>query len=86
MTKVHPRVHQRHPEIDDEDVIWAWENCVVIADRIPNDTQLRVGFDLKGRELEMIGWLTVDGWMVFHAFTPPTKKFKAEIEAKGRRL
>ena len=45
---------------------------------------MRVGFDLKAREIEMVGVLTADGWLVYHAMTPPSKKTMDEMaKAKG---
>lgn len=84
MTKVHPRVHERHPEIEDADVVLAWEDYVDRADREVAARELRIGFDLKGRELEMVGILAKDGWLVYHAMTPPTKKTYAEMERARR--
>lgn len=83
---IHERVSQRHPEICEQDVIYAWQNFHVAAVRIPGEREMRVGFDFKGRELEMVGVLTVDGWLVYHAMTPPSKKTRSEIKrAKGGR-
>ena len=84
MTKVHPRVHERHPEIGDDDVVQAWENCVERADREVAVREARIGFDQKGRELEMVGSKSDGEWLVFHAMTPPTKKMHAEMERARR--
>lgn len=81
---VHKRVNERHPEIQDNDVIYAWLNYRYAATRIPGEQEIRTGFDLKGRELEMVGVLTEEGWLVYHAMTPPSKKTRKEIrQAKG---
>ena len=86
MTEIHPRVHGRHPEIEDGDVIWAWENYVDRTDREVTERELRIGFDGKGRELEMVGALSKGNWLVYHAMTSPTKKTRAEIEKARRNL
>ena len=86
MTKVSPRIHERHPEIEDADVTWAWEHYILLAVRVPGESEVRLGFDLKARELEMVGVLEDDGdWFVYHAMTPPTEKFLREADPKGRR-
>ena len=85
MTRVHQRVHLRHPEIEDADVVWAWENYAERANREAAEREMRIGFDLKAREIEMVGKLLVDGdWLVYHAMTPPTKKTHAEMERVRR--
>lgn len=78
--QVHPRVKRRHPDISDADVEHAWENSIAIAVRVPGEHEVRIGFDLNGRAIEMAGVLKDDGeWLVYHAFTPPTRKFLTEI-------
>lgn len=80
--RVHPRVHERHPEIGDADVEHAWQGFVATAAREPGVHEIRIGFDRKGRALEMAGVMEADGrWLVYHAFTPPTRKFLNEIGA-----
>ena len=84
MTKVHPRVNKRHPELSDADVEYAWEHFAIAATREVGHREMRVGFDLKAREIEMVGVLTADGWLVYHAMTPPSKKTMDEMaKAKG---
>ena len=86
MTEIHPRIHERHPELTNNDISYAWEHPTLSATRIVKERELRVGFDLKGREIEMVGALTADGWLVYHGMTPPTKKTRKELEmAKGGR-
>ena len=79
---VHPRVHERHPELTDEDVLCAWENCILFATRAdvePHDV-LAIGCDSHERLIEMIATRTsVGSWAIYHAFTPPTKKFIREL-------
>lgn len=80
------RVCERHPELSVEDVEYAWEHFREVAIREVAFREMRIGFDRKGRLLEMVGVLTVDGWVVYHAMTPPSKKTLSEIEkAKGGR-
>lgn len=84
-TTIHSRIHERHPEISDDDVRFAWSHYSIGAVRVPGEREVRLGFDTQGRQLEMVGVLTVDGWLVYHAMTPPSKKTLREVEAAGRR-
>lgn len=86
MVLVHGRVTAKRPQISEADVVWAWEHYTYAAIRVPGERELRIGFDLQGRELEMVGALTTDGWLVYHAMIPPSKKTRKEIQrALGRR-
>ena len=85
---VHPRIVKRHPEVSEEDVRFAWEHAADRALRVdsPNFPEyLCVGFDARGRSLEMVGAQTADGWLIYHAMTPPSKKTLSELRRlKGR--
>lgn len=79
---VHPRVFERHPELDELGILHAWSNFTVSAVRVPREREIRLGYDLRGRELEMIAVaLDDDSWLIYHAFSPPTKKLRKEIDA-----
>ena len=81
--KVHPRVHQRHADIFDDDVLSAWENCLRFKKRSGGsfDEYVAVGIDSKGRLLEMVAARQSDGiWNIFHAMSPPTKKMLKELD------
>lgn len=86
MVCVHSRVTSKRPEISASDVVWAWEHYTYAAVRVPCERELRIGFDLQGRELEMVGVLTNDGWLVYHAMIPPSKKTRKEIQHFLRRM
>jgi hypothetical protein len=85
---IHPRVHQRHPEITDEDVLDAWASCILSRPRLdknPNE-YLAVGVDTNGRLIELAAIRGADGsWTIFHAMTPPTKKTLIELRFSDRR-
>lgn len=83
--KVHPRIRERHPEISEADVERAWENFTAAAVRTAAEREVRVGFDARGREIEMVGAMSGGEWLVYHAMTPPSKKTKSEIERAMRR-
>ena len=87
-TSIHPRVFVRHPELTDEDVRVAWENSVDKTLRVdsPNFPEyVCTGYDGKGRHVEMVGAMTREGWLVYHAMTPPSKKTLKEISDAKRR-
>jgi len=68
---VHPRVTERHPELSEEDVLVAWSSYVRMAYR-GNDQAIAIGFDGKGRALEMSAKTTDGNWLIYYALTPPT--------------
>lgn len=80
--KVHPRVHRRHPEIDDEDVRSAWRNAIrfVLRQLNEKDHYLVIGQGTSGRVIEIVAAREDDGSvLVFHAMTPPSKKTLSEL-------
>lgn len=86
--EVNPRVIRRHPEICAADVVHAWRNAIMVVERLGQDTPdpilVAVGFDSRGRLLEMVAVMTgIDSVHVFHAMTPPSKKTMKEMR-KGR--
>lgn len=82
---VHPRVPERHPELSEADVLEAWANCRRWAPRLSTGECVAVGFDARGRFVEMVAVRSTDGdWLVYHAMTPPSKKVLAEVRL-GRR-
>ncbi len=84
-TIVHPRIVEWHPELSEEAVTEAWENYALAATRVPGERELRIGYDLHGRCLEMVGALTDEGWLIYHAMTPPSKKTMREASKARRR-
>ena len=84
---VHPRVHERHPDISEEDVLTAWRNMLLSAPR-NNGTGswVSVGMDGNGRLLEMVSVHNSAGqWLVYHAMTPPTKKTMRKLGVTRRK-
>lgn len=77
---------ERHPDISENDVLAAWENFVRMEHRRePNSQQAAaVGFDSKGRLLEMVAVAKGDDYLVYHAMTPPTKKMLTELGLSRR--
>ena len=52
MVRIHQRVHERHPELDDGDVEAAWESYCFAAVRIPGEREMRTGYDPQGQYIE----------------------------------
>lgn len=83
--RIHGRVIQRHPELNEEDVLYAWRHFACTAIRFPREREIRIGFDSHGRGIEMAGSMTSEGWLIYHAVTPPTQRMLVEIEKARRR-
>ena len=83
---VHPRVHERHPDLSDADVPCAWRNCIRARQRLnrsPNEC-IAIGVNERGRLIEMVAFCSPDGdWLIYHAMTPPTKKTLVELGLAG---
>ena len=79
---VHKRIHKRHPELEEEDVLFAWEASIMSTSRVfknPNE-YLSIGFDNKGRLLEMVAVrMNTGDWIIYHATTPPSDKTYREL-------
>lgn len=79
------RVHRNALKhgLSEDDVAHAWETPIRCRQRHGTDDPLlyiSIGVLPDGRFVEMVGFMDTDGcWCVFHAFTPPTKKFKREL-------
>lgn len=79
---VHPRISERHPELDEASVVEAWEGALVSTPRMgkDHDEYVVVGFDAKGRLLEMVGVRgELGSWLIYHATTPPSDKTYREL-------
>lgn len=79
---IHPRIHERHPEINDDDVKSAFCNIFAQVYRSKDGAEeyMAIGSDLNGRLLEMVYRLDSQGIaIVYHAFTPPTNKALREL-------
>ena len=76
---VHP--HALKHGLSEGDILYAWDKFVSKRNRdIPNTDQIiAVGFDRKGRFVQMVGIISHKGTMVYHAMSPPTASFLAEV-------
>ena len=87
MPEIHPRIFRRHPQLNEEDIRTAWRNSYYEALRADSQNYpeyLWIGVDSKGRDVEMVGTLTDDGWLIYHANTPLSRRVRLEVE-KARR-
>ena len=78
---VHPRVAERHPEIQNEDAVAAWNNAIVVQNRTysPPDIYAAAGSDNKGRLLELVGIELEDGSLLIYHAMRLTKKMRHEL-------
>lgn len=84
---VHPRVHERHPELNDEDVLSAWANATAVRHRLDDagDRLVVLGADSNGRLVEMVANQLPSGiWVIFHAMTPPSRNTLIELNMVRR--
>lgn len=77
------RVMERHPELSAGDVLTAFHSVMVDAQR-SEDTWIAVGLDSRGRNVEMVYKVAGGDVLIYHALTPPTKKFLREVKALRR--
>ena len=58
----------------------AWENHVRMTRRYGLDDQaIAIGFDPKGRAVEMVAKIVGDDVLIYHALTPPTANALREL-------
>ena len=84
---IHPRIHERHPKLNDDDVRSAFLNIFSQAMRTDDKCEeyMAIGSDARGRLIELVYRVDSEGIaIVYHAFTPPTKKALTELGLKGR--
>ena len=85
---IHPRVCERHPQLSESDIELAWRRSYYEALRSesPNFPEyLWIGRDAKGRDIEMVGTLTEEGVLIYHANTPLSARTEREVKSNGRR-
>lgn len=78
---VHPRIQARHPEVLPADVVAAMKGMVRYRRR-PRGEYIAVGFDDRGRFLELVYLYDerLDSFLVYHAMVPPSRKTLVELE------
>ena len=73
------RVMESHPELSEKDVVTAFRSVMVDAER-ETGAWMAIGHDGLGRNVEMLDRAVGDLVVIYHAFTPPTKKCRREID------
>ena len=83
------RIEERHPEVTKEDAARAWASSVA---RMPDfskgnpERYIGIGFDNKGREIEVVAVRkSIDTWVVIHAQTPAKVDIKRKLGLLGRK-
>lgn len=74
---VHPRVFERHPELDFEEVLAAYKNAIVSVIR-EDGREVIAGRGTKNRDLELIVAERENLYLIFHAM-PLSKKVRQEL-------
>lgn len=85
---IHPRVCSKHPQLDPADIEHAWHNSFFMAIRANSRNYpeyLWIGRDAKGRDIEMVGTLTEEGILIYHANTPLSGRTLREVAMSRRR-
>jgi len=77
---IHPRVHQKHMDIEDEDALIAVRQAIRTRPRMTEPRQWAgIGMDSNGRVLEFVAVeLSEDEWLVFHV-AHVTGKMRQEL-------
>lgn len=78
------RVTERHPELSEEDVVTAFRSVMTDAER-ESGAWMAIGLDGRGRNVELLYRVVGGDVLIYHAFIPPTKKFRHEIDQLRRR-
>ena len=70
----------------EDDIRYAWDNFLRRQYRgAPNEGQvLAIGYDRKGRAVQMVAVERAFGVLIFHAMTPPTKGALEELGMSRR--
>ena len=80
------RVHKRHPNIKDDDVIHAMKSMIKHKKRKSGEW-IAIGGDSKGRTIEMVYLYDIlsNVFYVYHAQVPPTTKTLKELGLQKRK-
>lgn len=71
--------------LDPKDIEFAWVNyCARRYRGAPNEGEMvAVGYDRRGRAIELMAALRPFGTVIFHAMRPPTRNVLTELELLG---
>jgi hypothetical protein len=86
LISIHPNAYKHG--LTDEEIGHAWRNAFEWVRRDRTDGGIDyalVGIDQRGRLVELVARkCSEDGYIVFHALTPPTKRMLAELGLDAR--
>ena len=73
--------HALRHGLTESEIVYAWENFIRKQRRkSPNETQVAaIGYDRKGRLIQMVAVDIPSGVLIYHAMTPPTAKVLIEL-------
>jgi hypothetical protein len=73
--------------LTEREIVYAWESAIKCRQRQSKDEPPRwiaIGFLPNGAFAELVAIQDINAyWNIFHAMTPPTKKFLKELEIRG---
>ena len=77
---IHPRISQRHPEVNDADVTAAMRSMICYKQRRSGEW-VAIGTDLHNRLIELVYIYdpSEDYFFVYHGMTPPSGKMLREL-------
>ncbi len=82
-------IEERHPELSRADAAAAWASVVAFMPDLEKGDPRRyigVGFDNKGREVEVVAVRKdLDTWVIIHAQTPAKTDIKRKLGLIGGR-
>ena len=67
--------------LNEKEILYAWEHFLAKQYRgAPNEGEIVVvGYDRKGKLIQMVAMEKSRGILIYHAMTPPTAKVLAEL-------
>lgn len=81
------RIEERHPDVSKRDAAAAWSSAIAwMPDMEKGDPRryIGVGFDQKGREVEVVAIRKdLDTWVIIHAQTPAKTDIKRKLGLIG---
>lgn len=81
------RVEERHPDVSKEDAAHAWASAIAYMPDFETgnpDRYIGIGFDERGREVEIVAVRqAIDVWVIIHAQTPAKTDIKRKLGLIG---
>lgn len=72
--------------LQEDEIVYAWEHFARKQYRCPprEEEVAAIGFDQRGRQIQMVGKDFGEAILIYHALTPPTEKLCRELGLKRR--